>query len=247
MDFLKRTKLILGENAIENLKKTRVAIMGLGGVGTYATEVLARSGIENFLLVDFDTVSESNINRQLIALHSNIGKLKTEAMKQRIIDINPNANIQTYNDFCAIESREFLLKNIDFIVDAIDSLNPKVGLIEDAFHKNIKIISVMGAGGKLDPSQIRLDDISKSNVCPLAKRVRKYLRRRGIESGIPVIYSIEKPIPQFNFEEGNEEELASTRGRQRGTLSSISYLPAIMGMWAASYVIRNISSGFEVK
>ncbi len=247
MDILKRTKLLLGEDAIEKLKKVRVAIMGLGGVGTYATEVLARSGIENFLLVDFDKVSESNINRQLIALHSNIGKLKTEAMKERILDINPDAEIKIYNDFCAVESRDFLLKDIDFIVDAIDSLNPKVGLLEDAYHKKIKIISVMGAGGKLDPSQIRLDDISKSNVCPLAKRVRKYLRRRGIDSGIPVIYSLEKPVPQFAFEDGSEEELGSTRGRERGTLSSISYLPAIMGMWAASYLIRNIASDFEVK
>ena len=197
--------------------------------------------------MDFDKVSKSNINRQLIALHSNIDKLKTEAMKERILDINPNAKVDIFNDFCAVESREFLLKDVDFIVDAIDSLNPKVGLLEDAFNKGIKIISVMGAGGKLDPSQIRLDDISKSNVCPLAKRVRKYLRRRGIGSGIPVIYSLEKPIPQFAFEDGSDEELGSTRGRQRGTLSSISYLPAIMGMWAASYLIRNVSLDFEVK
>ncbi len=247
MEILKRTKLLIGTEGIEKLKKNRVAIMGLGGVGTYATEALARSGIENFLLVDFDKVSKSNINRQLIALHSNINKLKTEAMKDRILDINPNAKVEIFNDFCAVESREFLLKDIDFIVDAIDSLNPKVGLLEDAYKKEIKIISVMGAGGKLDPSQIRLDDISKSNVCPLAKRVRKYLRRRGIESGIPVIYSLEKPIPQFAFEEGSEEELGSTRGRQRGTLSSISYLPAIMGMWAASYLIRNVALEYRIK
>lgn len=216
--------------------------MGMGGVGTYATETLARSGIGRFLLVDFDKITVSNINRQLPALHSNIGEYKTEAMKSRILDINPFAEVEVYNDFCALESRSFLLQNNDFVIDAIDSLGPKVGLLEEAYNLGVKIISVFGAAGRIDPSQIEITDISKTRVCPLGKRVRKFLRRRGIESGITVVFSKEVPIDQFPYEAGSEKDWPVNRGRKRGTLGSVVYIPAIMGMWAASHVLRELSA-----
>ncbi len=241
MSQFSRTELLFGKEAIEIFQKSRVAVIGLGGVGSYAAEALARSGIGAFLLVDFDIVSLSNLNRQLPALHSTIGKMKTEAMRDRILNINPDAKVDIYSDFCAQESRELLLKDIDFVVDAIDSLGPKTGLLEDCYKKNIPIISSMGAASRFDPSKIELCDISKSRVCPLAKKVRKYLHRRGIEKGIPVIYSYEKPIAQFSHEAGAEAEWVSGRGRKRGTLVSVVYLPAIMGMWAASYVLRKLA------
>ena len=241
MEQFGRTALLFGEQAIEIFQKSRIAIMGLGGVGSYAAEALARSGVGKFLLVDFDTVSISNINRQLPALHSTVGMLKTEAMKERLLAINPNLEIDIYSDFCADESRNHLLKNLDFVVDAIDSLNPKVGLIEACYQQNIPIISSMGAAGRVDPSKIAQVDISETKICPLAKIVRKYLRRRGISKGVPVIYSWEVPIPQFPPEAGTDKEWVEGRGRKRGTLGSVVYLPAIFGMWAASYVLRELA------
>jgi tRNA A37 threonylcarbamoyladenosine dehydratase len=167
--------------------------------------------------------------------------MKTEAMRDRILDINPEANVEIYSDFCAHESRDQLLENIDFVVDAIDSLGPKAGLLEAVHRKKIPVISSMGAASRFDPSKIELCDISKSRICPLAKKVRKYLHKRGITEGIPVIYSYEKPIAQFDHEAGAEAEWVSARGRKRGTLGSVVYLPAIMGMWAASYVLRKLA------
>jgi len=241
MEQFNRTELLFGKEAIEIFQKTRVAVMGLGGVGSYAAEALARSGISSFLLVDFDTISISNLNRQLPALHSTLGKMKTEAMRERLLDINPKIKVDIYSDFCAHESRDFLLENVDFVVDAIDSLGPKTGLLESCVRKEIPVISSMGAASRFDPSKIELVDISKSRICPLAKKVRKYLHRRGIEKGIPVVYSYEKPIPQFDHDAGSEAEWISGRGRKRGTLGSVVYLPAIMGMWAASYVLRKLA------
>ena len=239
-----RTELLFGKEAMKIFSETRVAVMGLGGVGSFAAEALARSGIGSLLLVDFDKISPSNLNRQIIALHSTVGKMKTEVMKSRISDINPRAKIDIYSDFVDQNSRENLLKNVDFVVDAIDSLTPKVGLLEDVYHQKIPLISVMGAGSRFDPSQIRLADISETSVCPLARKVRKYLHRRGIFKGIPVIFSLEKPIPQFDFEEGSIDEWVGERGRKRGTLGSVVYLPAIMGLWAASYVLQKLTKSW---
>ncbi len=178
-------------------------------------------------------------------MHETIGKLKTEAMRDRLLKINPNLEIDIYSDFCAEDSRNHLLENLDFVVDAIDSLTPKVGLLEECYHLKIPIISSMGAAGKFDPSQIQMADLSKTKNCPLAKMVRKYLRRRGISQGIPVIYSTEKPIPQYPPEAGTDKEWVGGRGRIRGTLGSVVYMPAIFGMWAASYVLR-VLAGKEV-
>jgi len=235
-----RTAILLGEDNVHKLHNSRVAVIGLGGVGSFAVEALARGGIGKFLLIDCDVVNESNINRQLPALQSTVGQLKTEVMKKRIADINPEAEVEIFSGFLGQDNREFFLKDLDFVVDAIDSLGPKIGLLEDIFHRGIKVISVMGAGGRLDPSKIEMGDISQSRGCPLAKRVRKFLRRRGIESGIPVIYSYEQPIGQIPFDEASDAEWPEDRGRKRGTIGSIVYLTGIMGMWAASYVIRSI-------
>ncbi|RLC51706.1 MAG: tRNA threonylcarbamoyladenosine dehydratase [Candidatus Cloacimonadota bacterium] len=241
MNQFHRTELLFGAEAIKKFEKAKVAVMGLGGVGSFAAEALVRSGIGSILLVDFDKISQSNLNRQIIALHSTLGKMKTEVMKERILDINPHAKVDIFSGFVDNDSRQYLLKDVDFVVDAIDSLTPKVALLEDVYHKKIPLISVMGAGSRYDPSQIKLADISETSVCPLARKVRKYLHRRGIFQGIPVIFSLEKPIPQFDFEEGSKEEWLGSRGRKRGTLGSVVYLPAIMGMWAASYVLRKLA------
>jgi tRNA A37 threonylcarbamoyladenosine dehydratase len=241
MQQFNRTELLFGAEAVAKFQTSRVAIMGLGGVGSYAAEALARSGIGKFLLVDFDTISQTNINRQLPALHETIGQLKTEAMRARLWKINPALEITIHSDFCAEESRDKLLKNVDFVVDAIDSLTPKAGLIEACYHQKIPLISAMGAAGKFDPAQIVQTDLSKTKICPLAKMVRKYLRRRGISKGVPVIYSTEVPIPQYPPEAGTDQEWVGGRGRKRGTLGSVVYLPAIFGMWAASYVLRSLA------
>jgi tRNA A37 threonylcarbamoyladenosine dehydratase len=166
--------------------------------------------------------------------------LKTEVVRDRMLDINPKLEIEIYSDFCADESREFLLENVDFVVDAIDSLGQKASLLESVYHKKIPVISSMGAASRIDPAKIELCDISKTKVCPLARKLRKYLHRRGIYEGIPVVYSTESPIPQFPFASGSEAEWQGGRGRKRGTLGSVVYLPAIMGMWVASYVLRKL-------
>lgn len=232
-----RTELLIGSVGLARLSGTCVAVIGLGGVGSYAAEALARAGIGRFILIDFDTVGPSNINRQILALHSTIGKPKTEQMQQRILDINPQAEVTIHTEFLDSENREKLLAEADYIVDAIDSLGPKIGLLEMLVKAERKFISIMGAGNRLDPSQIHLASIDKSHNCPLARRVRKFLGRRGIRGKFPCVYSSELPTkPDDDLD--SPDELIITRGRQRKTIGSISYMPAIMGMMAASWVIR---------
>lgn len=238
MEQYQRSSLIVDAKSLSSFQEKLILVVGLGGVGGYAVEGLARAGFKRFILVDFDTVSESNINRQIIALHSTIGKEKGQLFKERVLDINPESDIQVINRFFDEELREILLDKVDFVLDAIDSLGPKVGLLEECYKKNIKVISSMGAGNRLDPSKIRIADLSKSKNCSLASRVRKYLRKRGISKGIPVVYSDELPIKDYLKEGRGEAEEANLRGRDRTLVGSISYYPAIMGMMMASYVIR---------
>ncbi|MBM4402830.1 MAG: tRNA threonylcarbamoyladenosine dehydratase [Candidatus Cloacimonetes bacterium] len=236
-----RTQVLIGEANLARLHQTRVCIVGLGGVGSSAAEALARAGICLFTLIDFDRINPTNLNRQIIALHSTIGQTKTDVLKERILDINPDANVICHNEFCAIENRPNLIRDQDYILDAIDSLGPKVGLIEYAVQNSFRIITVMGAGNRLDPSQIRISDISETVNCPLAKRVRKFLRRRGIKSGIPCVYSMEPAhIPEELEDE--PDEMVIHRGRKRKTVGSISYMPVIMGMYTASWIIRDLIS-----
>ena len=236
MKQFSRTELLIGKDGFEKLQNSFVAVIGLGGVGAIAAESLVRTGVGKILLADFDKISESNINRQLMALHSTVGQLKTDALKKRFGDINPNLEIEIFSEFCSDETYEKILHNVDFVVDAIDSLSPKADLIEYLYKNKIPFISAMGAANRLDPSKIEICDISKTNTCPLASRLRKYLRKRDIYKGFDVVYSFEKPLKKFV-----EEDNSMDRGRKRKTLGSIMYLPAIVGLFASSYVIRKIA------
>ncbi len=238
MSLYQRSSLIVDEKSLLGFQEQRILVVGLGGVGGYAVEGLARAGFKKFILVDFDVVSESNINRQIIALHSTVGKLKSELFRERVLDINPEAEVEIITEFFDEKLRLEVLDRVDFVVDAIDSLGPKVGLLEDCYNKGIKVVSSMGAGNRLDPSKIKIADLSKSKNCTLASRVRKYLRKRGISKGIPVVYSDELPIKDYLKEGRGEAVEANSRGRDRTLVGSISYYPAIMGMMLASYLIR---------
>lgn len=239
MEQFKRTALLVGDDGIKKLQNTKVAVIGLGGVGSYAVEALVRAGVGSFLIIDFDRVSESNINRQLIALHSTIGRLKTDLIKERMLDINPNVHIEVLSEFFAKDNRLDYLSKVDFIVDAIDSIGPKMGMIKDMVKIDVPFISVLGAGNRLDPTKIKIDSIWNSKHCPLAKRLKKLLRRNGVNKEFPVVFSLEKPIAiELDDDEAiNEKESDFI---PKTTVGSISYMPAIMGMMAASWLIREI-------
>lgn len=225
-----RTELLLGAEGISRLKNSSVAVFGVGGVGSYTAEALARSGIGNITLIDNDTVNVTNINRQIIALQSTVGMLKTEAAKARILDINPNCNVTLHS--CFYTGNEFPLDEFDYIADAIDSVMSKLNLIENAIKLNIPIISSMGTGNKLDPTKLVVTDISKTEMCPLAKIVRTELRKRGINHHT-VVYSTEKPVTHkatSNEESGN-----------RKTIGSVSYVPSVAGLIMAGRIINDIA------
>ena len=230
-----RTELVLGKENVEKLKKAKVAIFGIGGVGSFVAEGLARAGIGNFILVDNDTVSLTNINRQLIATHKTIGQNKVDIMKERILDINPEAKVETYKTFYMPDSDEKILdKSIDYVVDAIDTVTAKIELVMRANQLNIPIISSMGTGNKLDPTRFKVTDIYKTTVCPLAKVMRKELRKRGVKK-LKVLYSTEEPIK-------TEEVMAEI---EKGNIKkqvpgSISFVPSVAGLIIAGEVIKDI-------
>jgi tRNA threonylcarbamoyladenosine dehydratase len=234
--WLSRTALLTGEQQLEKLAKAHVLQVGLGGVGAYSAEMLCRAGIGELTLVDADKVSLSNLNRQLPALHSTIGQSKVKVMEQRLLDINPNLKVHCVEAFIRDERTEELLAAApyDYVVDAIDSLSPKVFLIYQALQKGLKIVSVMGAGGKTDPGQVRIDDISRSSYCRLAKTVRKRLYRLGIRKGVQVVYSPEK-VPEEAVVIDKDETI-----NKLSTVGTISYMPAVFGCFAASAVIRDL-------
>ena len=228
-----RTELLLGSTAVEQLKRSAVMIFGIGGVGSFAAEALARSGIGRLILADHDSVSLTNLNRQLIATHETIGRRKVDVMKERILSINPSALVETFAEFLLPENVEqFPLAECDYIVDAIDTVSAKLILAQKAEELRIPIISCMGAGNKLDPSQFEITDIYKTSVCPLARVMRRELKARGVKH-LKVLYSKEparKPI-DLNVEE-------STGKRQ--TPGSVSFVPSVAGLMAAGEVIRNL-------
>ena len=238
--YFSRTELLAGQQGMQKLARTSVAVIGLGGVGSYSAEALARSGIGKFILIDFDVIEPSNINRQILALQSTIGKPKVEIMQQRIRDINPKAEVIIYQEVLDGNNQERLLEGAEYCVDAIDSLSSKIGLLEFLLKNERKFISVMGAGNRLDPSQVHISTIDKSHNCPLARRVRKLLNKKGIRGHFPCVYSSELPIVPEN-DVFNEEGVI--KDRQRKVIGSISYLPAVMGLMAAAYVIRSILEG----
>jgi len=235
-----RTELLVGQKGSQKLAQTSVAVIGLGGVGSYSAEALARSGIGKFILIDFDVIEPTNINRQILALQSTIGKPKVELMQQRIRDINPKAEVIIYQEVLDGNNQERLLEGAEYCVDAIDSLSAKIGLLEFLLKNERKFISVMGAGNRLDPSQVHISTIDKSHNCPLARRVRKLLNKKGIRGHFPCVYSSELPIIPEN-DVSIEDSI--TKDRQRKVIGSISYLPAVMGLMAAAYVIRSILEG----
>ena len=230
-----RTALLFGEERMEKLANSHVLIVGLGGVGAYAAEQICRAGIGRMTIIDADIVNESNINRQLPALHSTLGEPKAEVVGRRLLDINPELKLTILNEFLRDERTEEVLTSspFDFVVDAIDSVSPKVFLLYHAHRLGIPVVSSMGAGAKTDPSQVQLADLSKSCNCALAKVVRKRLRGMGINKGIQVVYSTEIANPEAIIEVDNEICKRSTAG-------TVSYMPAIFGCYLASYVIRNL-------
>lgn len=216
-----RTELVIGKENIEILKKSKVAVFGIGGVGSYVVEGLARAGIGNFILVDKDEVSVSNINRQIIATHTTVGKSKVEVAKTRILDINPDANVEIYKEFFMPETKGILDESIGYIVDSIDTVTAKIELIVRAKNLNIPIISCMGTGNKLDPTRFEITDIYKTSVCPLAKVMRKELKARGIKK-LKVLYSKEEAI------------------KTEGNIGSISFVPSVAGLIISGEVIKDL-------
>lgn len=233
--WLERTELLLGSAKVAQLAKKHVLVVGLGGVGAYAAEMIARAGVGKMTIVDADVVTNSNINRQLPALHSTIGKPKIEVMAKRLRDINPNIELITINEFLKDERMVQLLDNeCDYVVDAIDTLSPKVFLIYHCLQKGLRIVSSMGSGGKTDPTKISIADISKSYNCKLARSIRKRLHRKGIERGVQVVFSSELTEKSAIVEVDDEENKKSTVG-------TISYMPALFGIFCASKVIRDLA------
>ena len=223
-----RTELLIGKQGIEKLNNSKVAIFGLGGVGSYVLEACVRAGIGNFVLVDKDEVDITNLNRQIIATRKTIGKPKVEVAKERILEINPDANVEIYKEFFMPETKGILDESIDYIVDAVDTVTAKIELVVRANKLNIPIISSMGTGNKLDPTKFEVNDIYKTSVCPLAKVMRKELKTRGIKK-LKVVYSKEEPIKR---QESNE------LGKQ--VPASISFVPSVAGLIIAGEVIKDI-------
>lgn len=227
-----RTELLFGSEAMKKLEKASVIVFGVGGVGSYAVEALARSGIGTIALVDNDKISITNINRQLIATHKTIGNYKTEEAKKRILDINPNANVITYTKFYSLENAdEFDLKSFNYIIDAIDTVTSKIDLAVRADKQNINIISSMGAGNKLNPERFQVADIYKTSVCPLAKVMRYELKKRGVKK-LKVVYSTEIPLKPYCTEEESPK---------RCIPASAAFVPSVAGLIMAGEVIKDLT------
>ncbi len=232
-EWLQRTELLIKEEGIERLQSANILIVGLGGVGSFAAEFLVRSGIGNLTIVDGDTVDITNINRQLPALNSTIGKNKTDVVAERILDINPEINLKKIDEFLEPERMEEILtqEKFDYVLDCIDSLSPKLALIITCKRKKIKLVSAMGAGGKTDPSKLMVRDISKTNNCFLAKQIRKKLKKEQIHKGFRCVFSTE-------IQDENSLKMTDGSNYKKSFYGTISYMPAIFGLYAAAEVIR---------
>ena len=234
-DWKQRTRLLLGEEKSERLRQAHVLVVGVGGVGAYAAEMLCRAGVGRLTLVDADTVQPTNINRQLPALHSTLGQPKVEVLAARFRDINPEVELTVLPAFLKDENIPQLLDaaRYDFVVDAIDTLAPKCHLIAEALRRRIKIVSSMGAGAKSDITQIRFADIWDTYHCGLSKAVRKRLQKMGIRHKLPVVFSTEQADPKAVLLTDDEQNKKSTCG-------TVSYMPAVFGCYLAEYVIRRL-------
>ena len=230
-----RTQLLLGEEGMKKLSDARVAVFGIGGVGGYVCEALVRSGVGAFDLIDDDKVCLTNLNRQIIATRKTVGKYKTEVMKERILDINPDLQVKTYNMFYLPETADqFDFTRYDYVVDAIDTVTGKIALVLHAQRDNVPIISSMGAGNKLDASQFEVADIYKTSVCPLAKVMRRELKRRGVKH-LKVVYSKEVPLTP-DYEACGED--ARVHGKQ--VPGSSAFVPSVAGLILAGEVVKDL-------
>lgn len=234
-NWLERTELLIKKTGVERLQNANILVVGLGGVGGFAAEFIARAGVGKMTIVDGDTVDITNINRQLPALHSTIGKAKTEVISQRLLDINPHLQLTALHQFLNPENMETLLdgQDFDYILDCIDSVSPKIELIKAARKRKIKLVSAMGAGGKTDPSMVMVRDISKTNNCFLAKQIRKRLRKENINKGFRCVFSNEIQA---------EDSLKMTDGSQfkKSFYGTMSFMPTIFGLYAAAEAINHI-------
>ncbi len=231
--YFSRTEMLLGNEAIEKLASSRVAIFGVGGVGGYAVEALARTGVGKLDIIDSDTVSESNLNRQIYALRSTVGQYKVDAAKSRIRDINPSAEVRAYRTFYTPETADaFDFTEYDYVVDAIDTVAGKIALVVNADRAGVPIISSMGAGNKLDPTKFEVADIYSTSVCPLARVMRYELRRRGIKK-LKVVYSKEPPIKPAPTSDSDDTSRRSVPG-------SVAFVPSVAGLIIAGEVIKDL-------
>lgn len=238
MEQFIRTQMLIGSEAMNRLQNSCVAIFGIGGVGGYVAEALARSGIGAFDLIDMDTVSVSNINRQIIATMSTVGRYKTEVMRERILDINPQADVAIHNCFYLPENeQEFNFYQYDYVVDAVDTVTAKLSIICKAKKLQIPVISSMGAGNKMDAAAFRVADISRTSVCPLARVMRRELKKRGIDS-LKVVYSEEKPME--HVEELTENKNTGMMQNRRSTPGSVAFVPSVAGLILAGEVVKDI-------
>ncbi|MBR3113738.1 MAG: tRNA threonylcarbamoyladenosine dehydratase [Methanobrevibacter sp.] len=228
-----RTEMLIGNDGMEKLKNAKVAVFGLGGVGSYVCEGLARSGVGNFILVDFDKIDESNINRQLIATEKTIGRHKVDLMKERILDINPDANVEVHREFYMADSEtNIITEDLSYAVDCVDTIMAKIAVICKCDELDVPVISSMGTGNKLDPTMFEVADIFETSVCPLARIMKKDLRKRNIEK-LKVVYSKEHPI--------NTNDCLINKDRKFKVKGSVSFVPSVAGLIIAGEVIKDIS------
>lgn len=232
--LFERTHILLGDEGIARLQNSHIFLAGIGGVGSFTAEALARMGIGQMTLVDHDVVSGSNTNRQLVALNSTVGISKADVMAERIRDINPDCQITIIKEFLTPDTiPDLLADSYDAVIDAIDSMSSKTTLIETAWRNKQATFSSMGAGGKLDPTQVRTGDLLDTSMCKLAKQLRGHLRKRGVGRGIQTVYSLESPLPPLPPE-------SVGRGRPRAVNGTVSYMPSIFGLTLAGMVINHI-------
>ena len=239
-----RLKLLIGEEKLKSLNQKTVAIFGLGGVGSYVVEGLARSGIENFVIIDNDKIDVTNINRQIIATTKTIGRFKVDVAEERIKEINPNVKVIKYAEFVGKENENIELfdsiKNVDYIVDAIDTVSSKIRIIEFAKAHNIPVISALGTGNKLDPTKLKLADIYDTKICPLAKVMRKELKKRGITS-LDVVYSEEEPIKILDDAREAESSKENNDDKSVKRIGSIAYVPSVAGLFICYKIVREFT------
>lgn len=233
-NWLQRTELLVGAEALEKLKHLHVLVIGLGGVGSFAAEFLVRAGVGKMTIVDGDTVDISNTNRQLPALHSTVGEAKTSVMAKRMLDINPELQLTVKEEFLTPDSvKELITNEFDYVFDCIDSVQPKQYVIVTCKQKDVRVVSSMGAGGRVDPSKVQVADISESYNCPFAQQIRKGLKRKGVRKGVTVVFSSELV---------SRETCMLTDGNRfkRSFYGTISYIPALFGLHMASVVVRDV-------